>query len=307
MGLFESIIEFKANIPSIMGLRLGESYHDSYDLIRLAQEKYTGDTITDNLLEYYGVFVDVDTDENDCINEITLTYYGNADVVVTFLRKSFNYSHFEELRKEDWVNCELERSYKCEISNDTYCIVVTQNIDGDNVSVIVTSQSNCVSVLQGANIYYYHEPLGLFAVNNSQLSLSLVNHAGVLSRSDVIDNLLLAMKLSNDYGEDWYLDYEIQFLHKEGTLKQMDIPGLLDNESYMRQIAEVITDEWGIYGSKAQDVLNLAGIGKELVPIEEFMKEDLLSGNIHNLEDYLGEMREEWTLNYVLQYESLDY
>lgn len=197
MGLFESIIEFKANIPSIMGLRLGESYHDSYDLISLAQERHTGDTITDNLLEYYGVFVDVDTDENDCINEITLTYYGNADVVVTFLRKSFNYSHFEESRKEDWVNCELERSYKCEISNDTYCIVVTQNIDGDKVSVIVTSQSNGVSVLQGANIYYYHEPLGLFAVNNSQLSLSLVNHAGVLSRSDVINNLLMAMKLSN--------------------------------------------------------------------------------------------------------------
>ena len=107
MKLLDSIFEFKGNIPSICDIRLGENYHKLYDLVSSVQEKITGDFYIDHLLDEYGVFVDVDVNENDNISKIIVTFFpytpfGYSDMknVILFFTKSFGFTskveHIEE-------------------------------------------------------------------------------------------------------------------------------------------------------------------------------------------------------------------
>lgn len=166
MNPFKSIIEFKANIPSVFDLRLGESYDDYLDVLYCAQERHTGDSVVDYLLEEYVVFVDVDSDDNGRINEILLSYYGEMNEILPSLMRSFEYSHFEELKREDWENGEMTFSYHRQISNDKYHISITSSSDDSRVKVRITSRVKDVMELQESNIRYYHEPLGGFAEKN---------------------------------------------------------------------------------------------------------------------------------------------
>ena len=314
MKLLDSIFEFKGNIPSICDIRLGENYHKLYDLVSSVQEKKTGDFYIDHLLDEYGVFVDVDVNENDNISKIIVTFFpytpfGYSDMknVILFFTKSFGFTSKVEHIEEKFIEYELEYNYLLELSNDSYQIEVKKTSDNPQLLINLTSPLDDVGKLQGSNIYYYHEPLGLFAVRDSMLNLSLVKHNGVLSREDVVDNLIAAMKRSNENGEDWHFDYAHSFLHQVGMIKSLDDPNLLEDEDYIRAHAEEMTDVYDFHGSQAKVILSLAGVGEKLVPIEEYFKEELFLGEINDLGEYIEDLSSEWSLSQVLPYESLDY
>ena len=314
MKPLDRIFEFKGNIPSICGLRLGENYHKLYDLVSSVQEKYTGDRCIDYLLNEFSVFVDVDTNNNDKISKIQITYipyspFGFRDMkrVYEFFTKSFVFTSKVEHTEETLTDKELEYNYQLQLSNDSYQIEVKKTNDNPQLVIILTSPLDDIDKLQGPNIYYYHEPLGLYAVRDSKLGLSLVKHDGFLSREDIVENLIAAMKKSNEYGEDWHYDYAYSFLQKAGMIHPLDNPDLLEDEDYMRAHAEEMTDIWDFRGEHAEGILSLAGIGEKLIPIEEYYKEELISGEIYDLEEYIEDLSSEWTLSQVLPYESLDY
>ena len=75
MKLLNTIFQFRGNIPSVCGIRLGESYDEYYDLISSVQNKETGDRVIDYSLEENGAFIDVDTALDGRISEITISYY----------------------------------------------------------------------------------------------------------------------------------------------------------------------------------------------------------------------------------------
>ena len=309
MKLLNTIFQFRGNIPSVCGIRLGESYDEYYDLISSVQNKETGDRVIDYCLEENGAFIDVDTDLDGRISEITISYYplmpfssSDMEKIASFFRIYFEFTKYSSSINEDGEYYNYDYSF----SNDKHSISLNKDVFRGEIYISITSVKENAIELQGANIYFYHEPTGMYGVKSSNLGLSITRHPGTLSREDVIENLLTAMKLDNEYGNDWHSDYAYQFLHQEGMIIPIK-DELLEDEDYIRQHAETMTDTWDVFGSNAQEVLNEAGVGENLVPIEEIFKEELLEGEISNLEEYIKEMRDTWTLGSLLPYMSLDY
>lgn len=313
MGPLSAIFDFKNNIPSICGLRIGESYDDYYEYVRGLQKNNTGDYDIDFVLKSYNAFIDVDTDDNSRINEIILTFnplepfnLKDMDNIVTYIRKNFDYSYRSDFIEQNWAEDPVEYNYKYIMEGNEYRIEVSKSDADSDVKIKVSSTQDDVSELQGRNVYYYHEPLGIYAVENSELGLSVTRHSGKLSREDVISNLIKAMKRDNEMGEDWYYGYAYSFLHQPGMIMPFE-KELLEDEDYMRECAEEMTDVYGDRGGQAEEILSRAGVNEELIPIEEIFKEELLNGDITDFEEYLEEISYEWTLMGLLPYVSLDF
>lgn len=310
MKLLHTLFEFKGNIPSLCNIRLGESYEDYYDVISAVQDKRTGDTDVDYYLDDYSAFVDVDQDWNGRISEIILCYHpylpftaSDMEKTAGFFKKVFSYTHYSCNMNEE----SDEYEYDFTFSNDRYCISLHKDSDHGELKIVISSTKEEVAKLQGANIYYFHELLGIYVVKDSKLSLSNTKHSGELTRQDVIENLVASMRRNNEYGEDWHYDYAYSFLHQEGTIMPLENTNLLEDEDYIYQHAEEMTDVWGDRGGRAQDILNKAGVGEPLIPLEEIFKEELLQGEITDLEEYFEDISSEWTLMQVLPYISLEY
>lgn len=59
-------------------------------------------------------------------------------------------------------------------------------------------------------------------------------------------------------------------------------------------------------GRKVEVILLNVGYDKELIPIKEVFRDSLLDDDITNLEEYIEDLRSEWTLSQVLPSENLD-
>lgn len=310
MKLLHTLFEFKGDIPSLCNLRLGESYDEYYDLVSAVQDKRTGDTRIDYCLDEYDAFIDVIPDSNGRILELTLSFHpylpftiSDMDKVVDFFKKAFNYTKYSCNTDEEGEEYEYDYSF----TNKKYSISLHKDSHHGELRISIYSPQEDVIDLQGANIYYYHELLGIYGVKDSELCLSNTRHPGKLSREDVVENLMAAMERNNEYGEDWHYDYAYSFLHQEGMILPLEDESLLKDDDYIRQHAEEMTDVYGYRSGQAEDLLNRAGVGKPLIPLEEIFREELLEGEITNLSEYYEEISSEWTLMQVLPYMSLDY
>ena len=114
-----------------------------------------------------------------------------------------------------------------------------------------------------------------YAVPNTPLCLSLTTHQGKLTKADVQDNLVKAMRVSNENGEDWMADIELLWDNKDGMILGADEnPEMLENEEVMRRNAEDLTNEWGEKSDQALMLLGLAGVGKELTEVQKEVIEE---------------------------------
>jgi hypothetical protein len=64
---------------------------------------------------------------------------------------------------------------------------------------------------------------------------------------------------------------------------------MLEDEKVIRQWAESLTDFWDIDGARAQAVLNAAGMGQELQPMNEELMEELMSDEA-----------DQWSLSWIV-------
>lgn len=313
MSPFDELFQFKENIPSICGIRLGECYSDFSEFLTLLQDHNTCDYDLDYILKYYDIWIDFPCD--DYISRILFEYYPylsskphkEMQEVVSYFKKQFKHTKYTEHIEENYEDDYFGFDYEFVLSNKNHTITIKYNDGVTKVRIEITSPVECVESLQGANILYYHNPIGIYAVANSTIGLSMTRHAGTLTKDDIVENLIAAMKRSNDVGEDWYFDYEYSFLHKPGMYKGLEDESLLEDEDFMRECAEEMTDFNSCYGGQVEAILHNAGYGKELIPIEEVFRDLLLGGEITDLEEHIKDISGEWTLSQVLPYESLDY
>lgn len=108
----------------------------------------------------------------------------------------------------------------------------------------------------------------LYAVKDGRLSLSLTTHAGTLEKSDVVENLVKAMKRSLECGEDWKADLLEHWYQVGGMIAETD-EETLESEEAMYAEARELVDTWGINESRATTLLNEAGWKKQLEPLDE--------------------------------------
>lgn len=126
-----------------------------------------------------------------------------------------------------------------------------------------------------------------YAVPNAPLALSLTTHPGELTREDVVENLLKAMRLSNEYGEDWMADLLYWWYNKSGEIPETPEEDL-ESEEYMRAEAMYLTDVWEWDEARARALLNTAGWKDKLEPLSEERLE------------YLNSDSETWTVRTIL-------
>lgn len=113
-----------------------------------------------------------------------------------------------------------------------------------------------------------------YAVKGSPLSLSLAEHEGNLTQSDIKENLKKAIRLSNEYGEDWIADLNECWYQRSGMILPTEDEELLEREDVMDyQIGEML-DPWSS-GYRTEMLLKMAGKGKKLEPLDEDQKLEL--------------------------------
>lgn len=113
-----------------------------------------------------------------------------------------------------------------------------------------------------------------YAVKDSPLSLSLAEHEGNLTQSDIKENLKKAIRLSNEYGEDWIADLNECWYQRSGMILPTEDEELLEREDVMDyQIGEML-DPWSS-GYRTEMLLKMAGKGKKLEPLDEDQKLEL--------------------------------
>jgi hypothetical protein len=130
---------------------------------------------------------------------------------------------------------------------------------------------------------------GYYSVPNKPLSLSFATHPGELTREDVIRNLITAIEKSNELGEDWIADLRANWYQEPGMIMSTKPKEMLEDEKVIRQWAESLTDFWDIDGARAQAVLNAAGMGQELQPMNEELMEELMSDEA-----------DQWSLSWIV-------
>ena len=113
-----------------------------------------------------------------------------------------------------------------------------------------------------------------YAVKDSPLSLSLTQHPGTLTESDLKANLKKAIMLANDYGEDWIADLKEHWYQVSGMIMPTEDESLLENEEVMESQIEDMLDLWRS-GYRTEMLLQEAGVGKELTPLDNEQMETL--------------------------------
>jgi hypothetical protein len=113
-----------------------------------------------------------------------------------------------------------------------------------------------------------------YAVNGCSLMLSLTTHPGTLTREDVMENLVKAMKVSVEFGEDWKADIEGIWYQRSGMI-ELTPDEILEDEDEMWSMAKDLTNVWDVDGSRADWLLKTAGKGEELLPLDDEQKEQL--------------------------------
>ena len=73
------------------------------------------------------------------------------------------------------------------------------------------------------------------------LSLSLTEHPGDLTESDIRENLRKAIKRSNEYGEDWIADIEMDWYQRSGVIEPTD-EDLLDDEDEIEKTSKRVLE-----------------------------------------------------------------
>ena len=117
------------------------------------------------------------------------------------------------------------------------------------------------------------------------LNPSLTEHPGILTESDVRENQPKAVKQSNEYGEDWIADIEMDWYQRSGIIEPTE-EDLLDDEDEIEQQIDELFDPWA-GGYRTELLLKKAGVGKTLQPLDE---------------EQLVEMEESdsWTLSVII-------
>lgn len=140
MNLLEYTFEFKGNVPSICGIRLGESYHEMYDVLSCIEDRNTGKHNLDYLLDEYNVYVDVDTNEYDRISRIRLKFcpfdpfdYSDMEQVGAFLRKAFDYSTRVEHTEEAFGDEGIEYDYSILLCNNLFRVEAKKQVTNHNL------------------------------------------------------------------------------------------------------------------------------------------------------------------------------
>lgn len=126
-----------------------------------------------------------------------------------------------------------------------------------------------------------------FCVKEGPYALSLADHEGTLTKEDVKDNLRKAIALSNEYGEDWIADLKMYWENRTGMIPETD-ESLLEDEDVIENWVDTLTNVWEWRGDQARYLLNKAGVGEPLTPLDEEEKE------------YVEDEKDYWTLNYIL-------
>lgn len=126
-----------------------------------------------------------------------------------------------------------------------------------------------------------------FCVKESPYALSLTDHGGTLTKADVKDNLRKAINLSNEYGEDWIADLKMYWENRAGMIPETD-EEVLEDEEVIENWVDTLTNVWEERGDQAQFLLNKAGVGDPLEPLDE------------EEEEYVEDEKDYWTLNYIL-------
>ena len=117
------------------------------------------------------------------------------------------------------------------------------------------------------------------------LNPSLTEHPGILTESDVRENQPKAVKQSNEYGEDWIADIEMDWYQRSGIIEPTDEDLLVDEDEIEQQI-DGLFDPWE-GGHRTELLLKKAEVGKTLQPLDE---------------EQLVEMEESdsWTLSVII-------
>lgn len=146
MKLFKTIFSFEGNVPSVCNIRLGASYDELYDVISCVQDKHTGDFILDHCLDEYGVFVDVYTDEDECISKIEVSFhpyspfdYSDMRKLYSSLMDIFDYTRKIEHTDETFIDDELEYEYSLELMNESYKFIIKKDSYNPKVTVTLSS------------------------------------------------------------------------------------------------------------------------------------------------------------------------
>ena len=93
--------------------------------------------------------------------------------------------------------------------------------------------------------------------------------------------------LANDYGEDWIADLKEHWYQVSGMIMPTEDESLLENEEVMESQIEDMLDPW-TSGYRTEMLLQEAGVGKELTPLDKEQME--------RLEDE----QDNWTLQVII-------
>ena len=126
-----------------------------------------------------------------------------------------------------------------------------------------------------------------YAVKGCPLSLSLAEHEGNLTQSDIEENLKKAIDLSNEYGEDWIADLKACWYQRTGMILPTENEELLESEDEIEEQVDCMLDPW-TSGYKTEMLLETAGEGMKLEPLDEEQKQ------------WLEDEADSWTLRTII-------
>ena len=114
-----------------------------------------------------------------------------------------------------------------------------------------------------------------YAVPNKPLSLSFATHPGKLTKKDLVANLKTAIENSNECGEDWIADLKECWYQRPGMIMPTEEKSLLEDKKEISfQIEEMLDPERS--GWRTEMILQEAGVGEELQPLNEEQMEYLM-------------------------------